>query len=80
VLEENDIQLTNPSLVMDAYLPLVKDREDAPDETYLVATCFDPWHVWPIWIGSRSYADIAKSDETEHWEFDAAKLLPLTDR
>jgi hypothetical protein len=80
VLEVIDIQVTNPSLVMDAYLPLVKNRTDTPDETYLVATGFEPWHVWPILFGSRSYADIAQSDPTDHWEFDPARLTALTDR
>jgi hypothetical protein len=80
VLEQNDIQLTNQAIVADAFVPLAKARADRPDETYLVASCMDPWYVWPILIGDRSYFDIAKSDELEHWEFDPAKLTSLTKR
>jgi hypothetical protein len=63
VLEQNDIQLTNPSIVADTYLPLAKARADRPDETYLLASCLSPWWMWPVLIGNRSYFDIAKSDE-----------------
>jgi len=81
VLEQNDIQLTNPSIVADTYLPLVNAREDRPDETYLVATCIGPkrW-MWPILIGDRSYFDIAQSDESLHWEVDPSELDDLTKR
>lgn len=41
-LEQNDIQLTNPSIVADTYLPLAKARADRPDETYLVASWHEP--------------------------------------
>jgi ribosomal protein L7/L12 len=42
VLEQNDIQLTNPSIVADAYLSLAQARLDRPAETYLVASCMSP--------------------------------------
>jgi hypothetical protein len=81
VLEQNDIQLTNPSIVADTYLPLAMARADRPDETYLVASCISPnWWMWPILIGDRSYYDIARSDEAGYWEFDPSKLVPLTKR
>jgi hypothetical protein len=81
VLEQNDIQLTNPSIVADTYLPLAQQRADRPDETYLVASCMSPnWWMWPILIGDRSYYDFAKSDETSYWEFDPSKLVALTKR
>jgi hypothetical protein len=81
VLEQNDIQLTNPSIVADTYLPLATAREDRPDETYLVATCINPkWWIWPILIGDRSYFDIAQSDEKLYWEVDPSELDDLTKR
>jgi len=62
VLEQNDVQLTNTSIVADTFLPNAQARADKPDETYLVASCMDPhWWVWPILIGSRSYFDIART-------------------
>ena len=81
VLEQNDIQLTNASIVADIYLPLARARADRPDETYLVASCMEPtWWMWPILIGERSYYDIAKTDEAGYWEFDPSKLDALTRR
>jgi hypothetical protein len=81
VLEQNDIQLTNPSTVAETYLPLALAREDRPDETYLVASCMSPnWWMWPILIGDRSYYDFARSDEASYWEFDPSKLTALTRR
>jgi hypothetical protein len=81
VLEENDIQLTNPALVADAFLPLAKERSDTPDETYLVASFpNENWWMWPILVDGRSYYDFAESDETSYWEFDPKVLLQLTSR
>jgi hypothetical protein len=81
VLEQNDIQLTNPSIVADVYLPLAKAREDRPDETYLVASCMSPnWWMWPILIGDRTYYDYAQSDDPSYWEFEPSKLASLTKR
>jgi len=81
VLEQNDIQLTNPGTVADTFLPLAKERPDRPDETYLVETfSTGNWWMWPILIGDRSYYDFAQSDETSYWEFDPAKLRTLTNR
>jgi hypothetical protein len=81
VLEQNDIQLTNPSIVADTYLPLAQARADRPDETYLVASCMGPnWWMWPILIDDRSYYDIARSDDAGYWEFDPSKLVALTKR
>jgi hypothetical protein len=55
-------------------------REDRPDETYLVVSCMDPWHAWPILIGDKSYFDFAQSGNAEDWEIDPAGLVPLTQR
>ena len=81
VLEQNDIQLTNPSIVADTYLPLATARADRPDVTYLVASCMSPnWWMWPILIGDRTYYDIAQSNDAGYWEFDPSKLSALTKR
>jgi hypothetical protein len=81
VLEQNDIQLTNASIVADTYLPLAKARTDRPDETFLVASCMSPtWWMWPILIGDRTYYDFAQSSEPSYWEFDPSKLVALTKR
>jgi hypothetical protein len=82
VLEQNDIQLTNPSIVADTFLPLAQIRADKPDETYLVVSCMGPnWWVWPILIANKSYFDIMRSnDEVGYWEFDPAILNSVTKR
>jgi hypothetical protein len=80
VLEDNDIQLTNPSLVADTFVPLAKERGDRPDETYLVVTCMDPWHVWPVLIGDKSYFDLVKSGDAQFEGVDPAGLVQLTKR
>jgi hypothetical protein len=80
VLEQNDIQLTNPGIVTDVFVPLVMGRADKPDEVYLVASCMTPsWYVWPILLDDKTYYDIARSEGPEH-EFDPAKLVSLTKR
>jgi|SRR5579871_1819317 len=69
VLEDNDIQLTNPATVAEVFVPVARRRDDAPDETYMVATCLDPWQLWPLLVDSRSYFELAK--------FDLARNVPI---
>jgi len=76
VLEENDIQLTSPSIVADAFVPLAKERDDRPDETYLVITCMDSWHACPILIDGRPYFDLP--DAVSLWWIDRNALTSLT--
>lgn len=79
VLEANDVQLTTPDLVADAYVPLAKAISDRPDETYLVGTFMTPrWYVWPILVGDKTYDDFVRDDPSDHWEFDPATLNALT--
>jgi hypothetical protein len=80
VLEDNDVQLTNQAIVTETYLPLAMGRADRPDGTYLVASCMDPWHAWPILIGDKSYFDFAQGDDAPDWQIDPARLVPLTKR
>jgi hypothetical protein len=80
ILEDNDIQLTNPVVVADAFLPLAMAKEDRPDETYMVMTCAEPWLVWPILIGNDSYFDLAARSHPILFEIDSTKLTPVTHR
>jgi hypothetical protein len=59
VLEHNDVQTTNVSIVTDVYLRVMASRADAPDETYMVSTYTSPWYAWPILIDGQSYFDLA---------------------
>ncbi len=75
VLEDNDVQLTNQSIVADAFLPIARGRADAPDETYMVSTCTSPWYAWPILVNGRSYFDLAEISHPIHFEMDATGQL-----
>jgi len=80
VLEDNDIQLTNHAIVAEAYLPLARARDDRPDETYIVATCMDPWSAWPLLVGDVSLFDLLARDSDVRCEIDPALLTSATKR
>jgi hypothetical protein len=80
VLEDNDIQLTNQSVVADAFLSIAMARADRPDETYMLMTCAEPWYVWPILIDNITYFDLAKRYHPIHLEIEPAVLTPVTVR
>jgi hypothetical protein len=80
VLEDNDLQLTSPPAVADAFLPIAMARDDRPDETYMVMTCTEPWYVWPILIDNITYFDLGQRYHPIHLEFDPAGLTPVTAR
>jgi hypothetical protein len=68
VLEDNDVQLTNQSIVAETFLPIAKSHADVPDETYMVATCNSPWYAWPILVGGQSYFDLSAINHPIHFE------------
>lgn len=77
VLEENDIQLTNAQLVADALAVAERDRDDRPDEVYLVSTSIDDlWHVTCLRREGKTYYD----DGERFWPVEPATLLQLTVR
>lgn len=75
VLEDNDVQLTNQSVVAETFLPLAVARSDAPDETYMVATCTSPWRAWPILVDGRTYFELAAIRQPVHFEMGATGHL-----
>lgn len=78
VFEDNDVQLTNVSIVADTYVPIATARADAPDETYMVATYTSPWYAWPLLINGRTYFDLAAANHPIHFEMDAnGRLVAL---
>ena len=75
VLEDNDIQFTNQSVVAETLLPFVKAGQ-SPDEIWLVISCTDPWVVFPMLTDGKSYFE-----QTGRWfEFHPAKLEAATSR
>ena len=75
VLEDNDVQLTNQSIVTETFLPIALARVDSPDETYMVSTCTSPWYAWPIFVNGRSYFDLSAVAHPIHFEIDASGQL-----
>jgi hypothetical protein len=80
VLEDNDIQLTSITNVSDAFAQIVKNRNDIPDETYLVASCMDPWYAWPIYIDGLPYPALCRWGRGDGWEIDQKVLNKITAR
>jgi hypothetical protein len=79
ILEQNDIQLTNPHIVTETLLTAESEIRDRADEVHLVMSCIDPWRLFPLRVGDRSYFDIT-NPEDRAWEIDPATLQDITRR
>jgi hypothetical protein len=73
VFEDNDVQLTNASIVAETFLPIAMARDNAPDETYLVATYTSPWYAWPILVDRRTYFEFAETSHPFHFAVSSPK-------
>jgi hypothetical protein len=80
ILEDNDIQLTNQSIVTESFLPIANARDDRPDETYMLTTYGDTWYAWPILIDGVSFFDLSERYHPIHLEIDSSALTPVTSR
>ena len=76
VLEENDLWLTNPSLVAEALVPAEATTTDAPDEVFLVSTSID--QTW--WVECLRGPGLVAGDPMPPSDFDPMKLTKLTSR
>lgn len=80
VLEDNDIQLTNPQRVYDTLAGLQKEFPNWPDEIYLVSTIIEnPWYVHALWVGARTYYELSRAGQCMS-EFDVNHLTDITGR
>jgi hypothetical protein len=80
VLEDNDIQLTNPQRVFDTLAALRRDFTNWPDEIYLVSTIIkNPWYVHALQVGDRQYYELSEAGQCLT-EFDADCLIDVTGR
>jgi hypothetical protein len=59
ILENNDIALTNHIIIGDSVRVLLKERDDVPDEIFLVDTCVDDWAVWSLYRDGIFWPDEA---------------------
>ncbi len=80
VLEDNDIQLTNPQRVFDTLAALQHEFTNWPDEIYLVSTMIKkPWYVHTLWVGDRHYYELSEAGQCL-MEFDPDHLVNVTGR
>jgi hypothetical protein len=77
VLEDNDMQVSNESLVADALLFAEKNSNiNRPDEVYLVTTYNDIWHGHIIRIDNKTYFDFSYEDQSNrYWEIKPATRI-----
>jgi hypothetical protein len=79
LLENPDLQLTNPMMVADAFLPIAIPRADRPDETYLIDSCTTTlWLLWPLLVGGESFFDLGVDRQPLLMEFDPGTLAWVT--
>jgi hypothetical protein len=80
VLEDNDIQLTNPEQVFQTLSGLRRNFSNWPDEIYLVSTMIkNPWWVHALQIGDHHYYELSEMGRCMT-EFDPEALDDLTGR
>jgi hypothetical protein len=78
VLEDNDIQLTNPARVYDALNVLQAEFDNWPDEIYLVSTIIEnPWWVHALRVGDQRYYEMSEVGNCLT-EFDPDHLVDVT--
>ena len=80
ILEDNDIQLTNPARVFDTLAAIQQDFTSWPDEIYLVSTIIkNPWYVHALQVGDRHYYELSKAGQCLT-EFNPDGLDDVTER
>jgi hypothetical protein len=58
VLENRDLSLSNPVVILEAAEEALKGRHDAPDEIWLVDTTISTeWTVWTLMRDGLSFPD-----------------------
>jgi hypothetical protein len=77
VLEDNDIQVSNESLVADALLFAEQNSNmNRPDEVYLVTTFSDPWYGHVLRVDDKTFFDFPYEDQpNRYWEIKPAALI-----
>ena len=80
ILEDNDLQLTNPQRVFDVLTQVENTIEGKPDEIHLVSTMIDnPWYVHALRIDDHTYYWLSESRQCMT-EIDSKTLDDLTGR
>ncbi|MHB8884873.1 MAG: hypothetical protein ACYC5H_07265 [Methylovirgula sp.] len=77
VLEDNDIQLSNPQVIYDAYSAVEDEFSDRPDEVHLVTTIIEPtWWVHRLRVDDLNYYQLSQLGNCMT-ELDSATLRDL---
>ena len=72
VLEDSDIALSNHVLIGDGLSGLVGERDDLPDEIFLIETAINNWTL------RRLKRDAAILPDEDWVEFDSSDLADMT--
>lgn len=77
VLEDNDIQLSNPQVIYEALAAIERDFPDRPDEIHVVSTYIDPtWWLHQLRVDQANYYELSELGQCMV-EFDPASLMDL---
>ncbi len=76
IFEDNDVALSNESLIAAAFSEAETNRTDCPDEAYLVATHAPTWYVCCLRRLETTYFE----NDERPWIIDPATLVDLTGR
>ena len=80
ILEDNDLQLTNPQRVFNVLNQVESNIASRPDEIHLVSTMIDnPWYVHALRIDDHTYYRLSES-RLCMTEIDSSTLADLTGR
>ncbi len=79
VLEDNDIQLTNPQVVYEALAKIEPEFPGRPDEVYLVGSWAAEWFIHALRVGNCDYYHLSEAGLCMT-EVDPAILVDLTGR
>jgi len=79
VLEDRDIQTTNTSQIVDAFLSIESSIGiERPDEVYVVESFHTPWYGHTIRIDDKTFFDYAYEEQpTRYWEINPAALTDI---
>jgi hypothetical protein len=78
ILEDNDIQLTNPQVVYEALAKVEREFADPPDEIYMVtAIIAETWWVHALRVEDEDYYRLSEAGRCLS-EFDPAQLGDVT--
>ena len=80
VLESNDLPLSNSVDIREAAVSALAERDDAPDEVYLVETVSTTWFVYPLAVDGVycpiGFADIADFSSDDLVDLHAVAFPP----